>query len=400
MAAVALACQELHLAVAINVDHLERVHLRERFVDGVLDPGTRGSVTLLGNYLLEPVDSVAVALAVDDVGFAVVEDVVSDDWETRVSEFPIRMPFPLICVGIDLTEPAVGGEDVCLAVAIDVSNARAVAVLPPQRRRPVVGDPGLAAADVMHFWLLAGEVDPQNAGVVVVGEDEVGLAVAVDVGHPAALSIVAVGDEMLFPFGAIGAGVFPPEDAVGHPASSDYVRISIVVDVDGPLAAVGDEFTADSGLTVLAALPLTALGAWILVPVGSAEQVGTAVPVHVERCDALGVISAEPMDEERSLGNAAGTGAGGGDAVRVARGCGRRGRGLCLQDGYGGQQRCGDKGGGAFRQSHGGISSRGPFSWLAGVVRKGHASHASGDFPAHSSRWKCRDEWGTASVLT
>jgi len=49
-----------------------------------------------------------VALAVDDVGFAVVEDVVSDDWETRVSEFPIRMPFPLICVGIDLTEPAVG----------------------------------------------------------------------------------------------------------------------------------------------------------------------------------------------------------------------------------------------------------------------------------------------------
>jgi len=51
-----------------------------------------------------------------------------------------------------------------------------------------------------------------------------------------------------------------------------------VVDVDGPLAAVGDEFTADSGLTVLAALPLTALGAWILVPVGSAEQVGTAVP--------------------------------------------------------------------------------------------------------------------------
>jgi len=34
----------------------------------------------------------------------------------------------------------------------------------------------------MHFWLLAGEVDPQNAGVVVVGEDEVGLAVAVDVG--------------------------------------------------------------------------------------------------------------------------------------------------------------------------------------------------------------------------
>jgi len=56
VAAVALACQQLQLAVAVDVDHLERVHLRERFVDGVLDPGTRGSVTLLGNYLLEPVD--------------------------------------------------------------------------------------------------------------------------------------------------------------------------------------------------------------------------------------------------------------------------------------------------------------------------------------------------------
>ena len=99
------------------------------------------------------------------------------------------MPLPLVCVGIDLTEPAVGREDVGLAVAVHVSNARAVAIL-------------LAAADVMHLRLRAGEVDPQNAGVVVVGKDQVGLAVAVDVGHPAALSVVAVGDEVPLPFGA------------------------------------------------------------------------------------------------------------------------------------------------------------------------------------------------------
>jgi len=56
-----------------------------------------------------------------------------------------------------------------------------------------------------------------------------------------------------------------------------------VVDVDGSLAAVGDDSRG---------IPASRYwrrfhhrpGAWILVPDRLREQVGTAVPVHVERC--------------------------------------------------------------------------------------------------------------------
>ena len=136
--------------------------------------------------LLEPVEAVAVALAVDDVDFAVVVDVVAEDGEAGVAEMPVGMPLPLVVVGVDVLEPAVGGEDVGFAVAVDVGDADAVAVL-------------LAAADVMDDGLGAGEVDPEDAGVVVVGEGEIGLAVAVDVGDGSALGVVAVGDEVLLP---------------------------------------------------------------------------------------------------------------------------------------------------------------------------------------------------------
>ena len=78
--------------------------------------------------LFEPVEAVAVALAVDDVGAAVVVDVVGEDGEARVTEMPVGVPLPFVVVGVDVFEPAVGGEDVGFAVAIDVADADAVAV--------------------------------------------------------------------------------------------------------------------------------------------------------------------------------------------------------------------------------------------------------------------------------
>src|ERR1039458_145892 len=103
MPAAALTPNQRRLAVAIDVGHLERMHLRERFVDGVFDPCAAGATALL----FKPVDSIAVALAVDHIHLAVVVHVVADDRKARVLHLPVAMPLPLILVGIDLLEPSV-----------------------------------------------------------------------------------------------------------------------------------------------------------------------------------------------------------------------------------------------------------------------------------------------------
>ncbi len=100
--------------------------------------------------LLKPIKPVAVPLAINDVGFAVAVHVVADDRETRVVHLPVGMPLPLVGIGIDLTQPAIGRKNVGLAVAIDIGHAGAV---------PVV----LTRARVMHLWLGTGEIDPQYA---------------------------------------------------------------------------------------------------------------------------------------------------------------------------------------------------------------------------------------------
>src|SRR5579863_2741638 len=236
------------------------------------------------------------ALAVNDVHLAIVVHVVADDGEAGIFEIPVFVELPLVLVGVDLLEPAERREDIGLAVAIDVGDADAVAVLG-------------AAAHVMDFGLGAGEVDPQHAFVSVVAKDEVGLAVAVDVGHPAALGFAAVGDEVPLPLGAQLAGVLPPEDAVGHPADGHHVGQSVVVHVDGPLAAVGGELAERLLLAILVARPLAAGRAGILIPVGAAQQVRAAVAVHVEHGNAFGVVGAEAMHREGGLLHAARRGA-------------------------------------------------------------------------------------------
>jgi hypothetical protein len=57
-------------------------------------------------------------------------------------------------------------------------------------------------------------------------------------------------------------------------------------------------------------LPVSTLRAGVLVPVGSAENVGEAVAVHVEGGDAFGVVVAEAVDEEGGIGCAVGARAG------------------------------------------------------------------------------------------
>ena len=149
------------------------MRLREGFVDGVADP--EGLVS--GAGLFEPVEPVAVALSVDQIHLAVVVDVVAENGKAGVAEVPVAVPLPLVVVGVDLLEPSMGGEDVSLAVAVDVGDADAVAVL-------------LLVAKVMDARLVFAEVDPEDAGAVVVGDGEVRLAVSVDVEEGAAFGIV------------------------------------------------------------------------------------------------------------------------------------------------------------------------------------------------------------------
>ncbi len=81
MAAVAFAGDEPGAAVAFEVGEDQGVGLREGLVDGVAGPGAVVGCAAL----FEPVEAVAVALAEDEVHFAVVVDVVGDDGEAGVA---------------------------------------------------------------------------------------------------------------------------------------------------------------------------------------------------------------------------------------------------------------------------------------------------------------------------
>ena len=61
----------------------------------------RVKVRWSGCRLFEPVEAVAVSLAVDDVHLAVVIDVVGEDGEARVAEMPVGVPLPLVAGGVD-----------------------------------------------------------------------------------------------------------------------------------------------------------------------------------------------------------------------------------------------------------------------------------------------------------
>src|SRR5271170_4351318 len=122
------------------------MRLRKGLVDGVADPERLVS----SSGLLEPVESVAVALAVDEVHLAVMVNVVAEDGEAGVTDIPVAMPLPLVVVGVDLLEPSVSGEHVGFAVAVDVGDADAVAIL-------------LLASEMMDAGLVFAEIDPDDA---------------------------------------------------------------------------------------------------------------------------------------------------------------------------------------------------------------------------------------------
>ena len=118
----------------------------------------------------------------------------------------------------------------------------------------------LFPADMMHLRFRAGEIDPENSRVVVMREHEIRFAVAVDVGHRSALGVIAVGDEVTLPHHAVRLRILVPPQPVQHPARRHDIRGAVVIHVEGPFAAVGDELTQNAHRAVLMALPLAARG--------------------------------------------------------------------------------------------------------------------------------------------
>ena len=192
-------------------------------------------------------------------------------------------------------------EHVGLAVAIDICNADAVAVL-------------LSPAQVVDPRLVLAEVNPEDTGAVVMRQRQIWLAVAIDIGEGATFGIVTVGDLFRLPHGPgrgrLCAWIVIDPDAVRDPAGGDQIGQAIVVHVHDPLAAIGDEFIVNADRAELVPLPLAAVGARIFIPVSAAEQVREAVSVHVQQRDAFRMIVAETVREKSDARLAAGSVAG------------------------------------------------------------------------------------------
>ena len=60
---------------------------------------------------------------------------------------------------------------------------------------------------------------------------------------------------MAFPHHAFLFWIFVPPQAIGLPSDGDEVRRTIVVDVDGPFAAVGNKLSLSFYFAVLVAVP-------------------------------------------------------------------------------------------------------------------------------------------------
>ena len=79
-------------------------------------------------------------------------------------------------VGIDILEPAKRRQNIRFAIAVDIGNADAMAIL-------------LLAAHMMHLGLSPGKINPDHARMVVVRQRDIRLAIAVDVRLDPALGV-------------------------------------------------------------------------------------------------------------------------------------------------------------------------------------------------------------------
>ena len=102
---------------------------------------------------------------------------------------------------------------------------------------------------------------------------QIRLPIAVYVRHPSAFGLNGVGNQMPLPHRTFFFGILIPPQAVTLPAHRHQVHRAIVIHVHCPFAAIGNKFARNLYRTVLMSLPLPASRAWILIPIGAADDV-------------------------------------------------------------------------------------------------------------------------------
>src|SRR5208337_2781577 len=100
--------------------------------------------------------------------------------------------------------------------------------------------------------------------------------------------------------------IFIPPEAVALPADGNEVHGTIVIHIDGPFAAIGNEFAGDFHSAVLVTFPLATLWAGIFVPICAADDIEFAVAIHVDEGDTFGVIGAQTVRGKVDFGNVVG----------------------------------------------------------------------------------------------
>src|SRR6478672_4632885 len=125
---------------------------------------------------------------------------------------------------------------------------------------------------------------------------------------------------MLFPHAAGLLRILVPPDGIQLPSCRHNIWRSIVIYVDGPLAAVSDKLADCASLAILVALPIASVGPGILVPVRAAQNIEVAISIHIQRRHAFRMIRSQPMREKCNLWQRAGTSARGGLFFRLRQG--------------------------------------------------------------------------------
>ena len=125
MRPVAFSCNEFQSFVTIDVGQHHVVVLRSTLVDSLPFPR---SLALVVACLPEPVQPVAVGVAVDDVRQSVLVHIVRENGDTGATQLELGVKRPLVSKRVLRGfQPSVGDHKIATAVAVDITETKSMA---------------------------------------------------------------------------------------------------------------------------------------------------------------------------------------------------------------------------------------------------------------------------------